>query len=342
MKYSEQLLNDSRVEKDDLADKVISNYFPKDKALLQQHLDGLELNNSFLNETADVSLKHLLADVQEKANSFSDEELSKGQAFFNEHASDIMLLLGFMSLPYCYAAQNGAEVLVRSQRILNNPEQRLMDTAEFVFDVTHKDAFKPNGKGLVSILKVRLLHAATRWYIGQDETWKGKTFGEPVNQEDMAGTNLSFSLLVLRGLRKLGRLILPEKAYDYINYWNKIGILLGQNEGLLPESNKEAAVLERKIRKRQFGASEAGTKLTQSLLNYYEMATKDTPIEGKSKTFMNFLVGSSVSNMIGLEINDFDRIVFRPYQLFISFKGYFFNTEDSYAKAYARFKENKA
>ncbi|OEK04783.1 oxygenase MpaB family protein [Roseivirga misakiensis] len=341
MKYSEDILDSLRFKQDELADKVIQQYFPQKKALLQEQLQGLVNNTDELSSNADQSLVDLLTSMRKQIDQLDEGVLAEGQAFFDEFASDIMLLLGFMSLPYCYAAKNGAEVLVRSNRILENPAQRLNDTAEFVFDVTHKNAFKPEGKALMSILKVRLMHAATRWYVSKDKTWDNKKFGAPVNQEDMAGTNLSFSLLTIRGLRKLGKLMTAESAFGYINYWNKIGELLGLDPLLLPENNREAAVLERKIRQRQFGYSEAGKTLTMSLLKYYEFATINSPLEGKVKTFMNFLIGNYISNMIGLEINDFDRAVFKPYQLFLGFRNYFFNTQDSYAAAYTRFKETK-
>ena len=115
-----------------------------------------------------------------------------------------MNLLGLLSLPYCYAAADGARVLDLSERIKNKPEHRLNETADFVWDVMAPNAFKPDGKGFTSILKVRLLHAAIRFYTGKSSKWNAADWGLPVNQEDMAGTNLSFSLLVVRGLRKFG------------------------------------------------------------------------------------------------------------------------------------------
>lgn len=339
--YSDDLLNSFRTRQDPDADAVIAAYFPNDKNLLQAHLNHINDNSATLPDDVYLSLGELLGTVRSQAKNFDKEELKKGHRFFSNYASDIMLLLGFMSLPYCYAAANGAQVLVKSRRILNDPASRLMDTASFVFEVMSPEAFLPQGKGLVSILKVRLLHAATRWYINNEGSWDSKLLGHPINQEDMAGTNLSFSLITVRGLRKMGKFITPESAFNYINYWNKIGLLMGLDKELLPKTNKETFALERNIRVRQFKNSEAGTVLTQSLLKYYQQATKDSPLEGYSKTFMNYLLGDKVSRMIGLEIENYDRLVFKPYQLFISFRGFFFDSQDSYAKAFARFKENK-
>ena len=339
--YSDDLLDSLRTRQDPDADAVIAAYFPRDKNLLQAHLNHLTDNSANLPNSTYAPLDELFGIVRSHAENFDKEELIKGQKFFSNYASDIMLLLGFMSLPYCYAAANGAEVLVRSKRILNDPASRLMDTASFVFEVMSPEAFLPQGKGLVSILKVRLQHAATRWYINNEGGWDSKVFGDPINQEDMAGTNLSFSLITVRGLRKLGKFITPESAYHYISYWNKIGLLMGLDKEFIPKNNKETFALERNIRVRQFKNSEAGKVLTKSLLEYYQDATRDSPLEGYSKTFMNYLLGDKVSRMIGLEIENYDRLVFKPYQLFISFRGFFFEAQDSYAKAFARFQENK-
>jgi hypothetical protein len=327
---------------DPLADHVISKYFPADKKLLQSHLSALVTNSDSLPSDATQELKVLYAAMKDAASSFDMDDLAAGQSFFSEHASDIMLLLGFLSLPYCYTAAYGAEVLVKSKRILEDPATRLMDTATFVFDVTSQGAFKPGGKALVGILRVRLLHAATRWYINHSGDWDSTVMGQPINQEDMAGTNLSFSLMAVRGLRKLGKFLEPEKAFNYINYWNKIGLLLGLKPELLPESNKEAFHLEKQIRGRHFRSSDAGLKLTKSLYKYYEKAVADTPLDGLTKSFMIYLLGDKVASQLGLEIGSYDRIVFKPYQLFFNFKNFFFDSQDSYAKAFGRFKTSQA
>lgn len=339
--HSSIKLDTFRGIQDPMADKVIEEYFPADKALLASHLKALEANADELPKGSNEALIVLWKNIKNQAKQFDTNELEKGQAFFDQNASDIMLLLGFLSLPYCYAAAYGAEVLVKSRRILEEPETRLLDTASFVFNVTNKVAFKPQGTALTSILSVRLLHAATRWYISQAGDWDSELKGKPINQEDMAGTNLSFSLMTIRGLRRLGKSIDPKMAYDYIDYWNKIGSLLGLSPDLLPSSNREAFYLEKAIRNRHFKSSEAGLKLTDSLYKYYEKAVVDTPLDGFTKPFMIYLLGDKVARQLGLSIRNYDKITFKPYQLFLNFKNYFFGAQDSYAKAFARFRESK-
>lgn len=334
-----QSLDLMRKAQDPLADEVISVYFPDRKAQLNELLAGIKTNAFEMDKEADQSLVRLVNDIQEHRENIDSRELAVGQKLFDKYASDCMLLLGFLSLPYCYAAANGAEVLVRSERIINEPEKRLSETAQFVFDVMAKDAFTDEGKGAVSILKVRLMHAAVRWYIIRSNTWNPTAFGLPVNQEDMAGTNLSFSLMVIRGLRRLGRKVNAQEALGYIQYWNTIGRMLGLDEQLLPQNNKEAFLLEKRIRKRHFKKSEAGIKLTKSLFSYFHEVSEGSPIEGKVNPFAHFLLGEEVCAMLDIRVPDSEKIAFKPYQLFLQFGNQVINKADTYAQAYLNYKK---
>lgn len=338
--YTNELLDRSRNIQDDLADAVIAFYFPKQKGELRELLQAIDGNGYEPAKSVPECFRALWQNVY-KNPVLSDRDLQqKGQQFFSKHSSDLMLLLGFLSLPYCYAAANGAEVLVRSNRIKEEPEKRLLETAEFVFDVMAPDAFSAEGKGLASILKVRLMHATIRYYTAQDKTWSD-SFGKPINQEDLAGTNLSFSLIPMRGLRNLGKNIKGEESLAYIQYWNLVGKLLGVDETLLPESMKAANVLERKIRKRQFRKSEAGVSLTAALLNYFERATLGTELEGKSRPFVYFLLGDNAADLLGLEVDPLSLRLFQPIPKFMKLKNVFLSKEDSYLNSLHRFAEQK-
>lgn len=339
--YSQETLDRFRLEGDALADAVVKSYFPTQKTELQSILDTLLTNASELPSTISPEFRLLYKSV---FKSFSDSEaikMTEGQKFFAKNASDIMLLLGFLSLPYCYAAAKGAEVLGRSNRIITEPAKRLLETAEFVFEITEPNAFSPEGRGFVSILKVRLIHAVIRWYINQSGNWDQEYFGVPINQEDMAGTNLSFSIMPVRGLRKLGIIVLTEESDAYIQFWNIIGSRLGLNEGLLPKDNKECFLLEKRIRERHFESSEVGRQLTQSLLKYFETVTINSPLEGKSKSFIQFLLGDKVSGVLGIEVDQFSRLSFKPFYELMKVKNLFLRKEDNYISAFSQFNERK-
>ncbi|WP_339792497.1 oxygenase MpaB family protein [uncultured Imperialibacter sp.] len=240
------------------------------------------------------------------------KRLKRTQEFFSKHQPLILLCLGLYSLPYCYAAANGAKVLYHSKRLREAPGKRLTETASFVLDVSEPGAFDANGKGLRSILKVRLMHALTRSYIKNQPFWQND-WGLPINQEDMAGTNLAFSLIVLRGLRKLGVDVKGAESKDFLQYWNLIGHLLGIEKELLKGNVKEALLLEKHIAKRHFVSSNEGIELTASLRKHIENEMRNSAIHLPVSALMAYLLGSEISKMLDIETTPFDKVVAKSF-----------------------------
>lgn len=225
------------------------------------------------------------------------KKMLKGSRFFTRHSDTIMSLLGLLSLPYCYAAADGAMVLYLTERLRDRPAKRLSDTADFIWDVMAPDAFSSEGKGFASCLKIRLTHALARHYVLRSDSWAEK-LGMPVNQEDMAGTNLAFSLIVIRGLRKLGIAVSYDEQQSFMHLWNAIGYLLGVDEELIPHDGKSATLLESAIRKRHFKSSLQGKMLTKSLLDHIvgDSSVRLSPQE--IHQIVRFLLGDEVADIL--------------------------------------------
>ncbi|WNB17096.1 oxygenase MpaB family protein [Marivirga arenosa] len=301
LKYPNTELALARKQGDELADKTVKILFETGfNPLKSNSYNQLIYNNQAIPKDFPDVLTTYFSDIK---SSKVDEVLAEnGSAFYLKHAAPVMLCLGMLSLPYCYAAAEGAKVLSFSKRIYEQPEKRLTETAEFVFDVCSPEAFQPNGKGFISIAKVRLMHAAIRYHLLKSGKWKDD-FGYPVNQEDMAGTNLSFSLIAIRGLRKLGYTISSEESQTYIQYWNMIGEMLGIQNAWLPDTNQDAFILEKKIKQRNFKYSKEGEMLAVNLQNYIK--NQPLPFPFPSTTMMSYLLGEDICNMIGLP---YDRV----------------------------------
>ncbi|MBU1820141.1 MAG: DUF2236 domain-containing protein, partial [Bacteroidetes bacterium] len=103
-------------------------------------------------------------------NSYDSESFKGGLAFFWKHYRLVSLLLGTYSLPYCYAGANGAQVLWISERIKSKTFQRLEETGAFVFGIMQEKDWE-NGVNFVRVAKIRLLHAAIRWYTLRSGRW---------------------------------------------------------------------------------------------------------------------------------------------------------------------------
>lgn len=222
------------------------------------------------------------------------QRLIPASQVFEKYTTEILTVLGLYSLPYCYAGANGARVLVQSRKIMEEPATRLADTARFVFDVCQRDAFSATGRGLVAILKVRLLHAAARHYASpaiSDET--------PVNQEDMVGTMLAFSLILVRGLRKMGVQLSDVEVIHYYELWKVVGRLLGIAPGCIPETIRAASVRDREIRRREFRRSPEGVALTSVLVEYLQ--TQRAQLNGINPAdLMYYLLGKDTADLLGV------------------------------------------
>jgi len=226
------------------------------------------------------------------------KKVTQGQEFFQKNAEDCLSLLGTMSLPYCYAAADGAQVLYFSERMRNDAQKRLLETARFVFEVNQTDSLKPNGLAFITILKVRLLHATIRFHVKNHKDWDMK-WGLPINQEDLMGTNVAFSFIVLRGLRKLGKKFSQQEAENYLHLWYVVGQLLGIDKKILPQTMKEAIFLDQNTSNRHFKPSHEGKILMKTLLSHFDEILPSVVPDGYIHSYMRFLLGDNVCNIFG-------------------------------------------
>jgi hypothetical protein len=172
-------------------------------------------------------------------------------------------------------------------------------------------AFDKKGSGIRSIQKVRLMHAAVRWHTLKSGQWN-EVWGKPVNQEDMLGTNLAFSSIVLEGLHKLGIYYAAEEADAYLYLWNVIGYMLGLKKELLPETRKEAYWLGRLIEKRHFRKSEAGIELTKALMQTFEEITPSAAFKGLAGGYMRYLLGDKTADLLALPHKPLTSVLIKP------------------------------
>ncbi len=241
-------------------------------------------------------------------------KIKTAQIFFQKNFRVILSLLGSLSLPYCYAAADGAKVLIHSQRLAKDTKKRLAETAKFVLEIMENNAFEDDGNGFALCYQVRLMHAHIRSKAQKSLHWH-LDWGLPINQEDMAGTNLSFSLIILRGMEKLQYKVTDTEADAFLHYWNIVGYLLGLKEELLPKNRKEAFWLDKCIVDRQFRTSEEGKLLTKNLLACLsETIPKNIP-DGFLGSYLRFLLGDKIANMIKIPTSNWTTNLLTPLPL---------------------------
>ncbi|MEQ8473755.1 MAG: oxygenase MpaB family protein [Marinoscillum sp.] len=246
-------------------------------------------------------------------------ELKDGHTFFQNNIQDILLVLGLYALPYCYAGANGARVLVKSKRITDEPQKRLTETAQFVVNVCRSGAYEEYGSGYLEAFKVRMMHAAARYY-----TKKEIADEMPVNQEDMLATMLAFSIVMVRGLRRIGVPVSAKESLDYLRLWGWVGTLLGINPSYIPGSLSLASLEDQGIQKREFRKSSEGILLTRSLTDFFKNSAGSRQFNFVA--LMHYLLGDVLSDILELDNAS------RPFGLMVGNGLRFRNAIQSFSK----------
>jgi hypothetical protein len=220
----------------------------------------------------------------------SAADLAAGKDIFEKHGLKILLILICYSLPAAFAAQNGVRVLHSDNGstgyFVRDPSRRLIETAQFIIEVFSPDGLridaekscKEQGPAIKSALRVRLLHATVRALIESNGSrggteWNSEKFGRPANQEDLTGTLMTFSWVVLDGLRKLHVNLKQDAQQSFYEIWTGIGKVLGVQN--IPTNLDEASRVTDEIRKSQIYApisagipNEFGIKMTKNVIEF--------------------------------------------------------------------------
>jgi len=250
---------------DPLIDPLVAEFFGNDRAA-EGKLIGQLFSDPKLPDHPFV--KKYLAALPPVT--FEDPaRIERGQAVFALFGPEVLLSLGSCALPLAYAAGKGVQVVYRARKLKEDPIRRLCDTAQMVINVMEPGELAEGGIGWVSARKTRLIHALIRHHISADpdpkHPWPAE-LGVPINQEDLTGTLLTFSIAVVQCLRKIGAKLSEEQANDYVYAWMEIAKLLGLDRATLPRNEGEGMELALRIGERQIEGTKEGKELNDQLL----------------------------------------------------------------------------
>lgn len=305
--WTDAELDAMRMIGDPLADDLVSEIFATGEVhAVRRLLRGLVdddhplVGNGSLPPELMAHVERYFALSDAALPEFDPARIVAGQQVFELHGPEVLMVLCCYSLPASYTAKKGVHVLGQTGRLESHPKRRLLETTQMVVDVMTPGGLvvgenaRNHGKGIRSAQKVRLMHAAIRRLIldAHGQEWIDK-YQIPINQEDLAGTLMTFSRVVLDGLARLGAPTTVLQRESYLYAWRAIGRVMGVREELIPADLDEARTLTDTIRRRQSAKSDVGDAMTAALLAVMEDSLPRV-LHGFPPTLLRFFLEDDV------------------------------------------------
>lgn len=247
---------------DDLVTWMHKRGMRKARALFQQALDhGLHTLHQ-----PPAPLRKFFESVESPPQWLDDKLLAQGAAVCHRTGVSGLYALRDAALMGGYQASAINKTLVLTGSLTQGPQRRLAETTQWWIDCTEVGGMGRFGTGYKSTLQVRLIHALIRRRVQAMPEWEVAAWGLPINQTDMAATQLGFSVIFLLGSRTLGVPIARDEGEAVMHLWRWIGWLMGVDECWLPTTETEGRVLLHQILVSQAPPDESSRQLGQALM----------------------------------------------------------------------------
>lgn len=297
MRYTDQYLESLRAVGDPEPDQIVAELVRDEQVEeVNQILRHLIQNNQPIPEELPDNIEFWLREHSTLPDWADRERIDRASALFAEHGVTISLILATASLVECYAARKGVKVLTFSYRLGQNAYRRVAESAQFVILAMAPGGLYDGGQGIKAVQKVRLMHAAIRNLVQRSGRWDEAEYGVPICQEDMLGTLMAFSYIVIRDLRRLGVQVSEQEAEDFIYFWRVVGEMMGVIPEGIPESWAEAEELTQAIGRRHHGPSPEGVQMTRALIEMHAELIPGEMFDGIVPALIRHLVGDQIAD----------------------------------------------
>lgn len=204
------------------------------------------------------------------------DELEVGALAYQRFGIMGMIVLSAWSLINGYHSSAAVKPLAFTGQLQHNTQRRLADTAKFVSEATQVDGLRRGHEGYDIALRVCLIHAHVRRTCLASPRWRQDDWGVPINQADMLGTLLEFSLLMMDGAIRLGFHVSRRERKAILALWRYAGHLSGVDPWLLKHlrSEDETRRLAELLHLVQPGPDEDSLALTRQLLEVPEQSSR--------------------------------------------------------------------
>lgn len=262
---------------DDLADAVVDAFGDLAPGAGHAMIDTALARGIAAVPHAPEALRRLFAEVDEVPEWVDWDRLRLGAITYQRTGMAGSLILSAFSLMNGYHSHAATKALVFTGQLDRMARRRLAETGRFIADTIQVDGLRRNAPGFASTIKVRLVHAQVRRFLLRSGKWDSDAWGLPINQADMAATNMAFSIAVLHGTRTMGIRFSHEEADSLMQLWRYSGYLSGVDPGLLSTSEREAMEWAELIDLVQPGPDEGSRRLAAALRDV-NLQRADSPL----------------------------------------------------------------
>lgn len=300
MPFTDTLLDHHRTVGDPLADAVMASLDTGDAKATNAVWDLLRDNDDPVPEGLPEPVARFLASTAALPPWAHEPSIRAGEQVFALHGPAIVTGLFCSALPHAYSCAKGAEVLGRTGRMKQDLRRRIDDTAQMVFDVCGPGGLGTKGRGVRTLQKVRLIHAAIRRGLTSHPGWDTARLGVPINAEDIAGTMLTFSWATGRVVEQLGADLDLAEWEAWLHLWRVAASLLGLPDALMPADKVQSEALWRAIKRRQQAPSLAGRQLTAALVEHINSYVPGRMWDGITAELMRLFLDPPVADWLGV------------------------------------------
>jgi hypothetical protein len=316
LRWTHASLDELRKQGDPLADESLNAILPHDEpGVLKSLFRVMNANDEVPPRTIFPNLAKFFEATSELPANVDLDRVHRGEHVFIRNVYLAALVLLTKSLPEGYAAPNLSIILNISGQLRTHPYRRLLATLQTVLNVSSCHGFEHGGRAVITAQKLRLLHAGIRFLTCRYRPEYPGRYGVPVNQEDMLGTILGFSLLVLRGLRTLKVAMTRQEEEDFLYLWLVFARMMGIHPesapgdlSYIPDNVDDAEAFYRLYEERHYvGAAENpdGVALGLANLQFLERLVPDAlgwlGFKTLPRIYMQELMGGEAIRRIGIE-----------------------------------------
>ena len=228
MRWTDTFLDQLRNQSDDLSDEHLK------KMIADGEMDLVAEVFKKMNANDEKPVHQLFPALEDFFNlsralpaGTDFEMIKRGEEVFAKHAFPAALVMLTKSLPEGYAAPNLSIVLNISKNLEQHAYRRLLQVLQMLLNVCALGGFKDGGRAVITAQKLRLLHSGIRHIAHRQIPGYSKKYGVVINHEDMLGTIMGFSLLVIQGLRSLNCGLTAQEEEDYFYLWRVYAVVIG-------------------------------------------------------------------------------------------------------------------